>query len=769
MNDRRQAPLQLNIGIYGATKAGKTSFLFKLLDHWKQTDRVLNMSDQALEFLRKARAANHNYGAAVSTSGAVEGIVVSLQSTADEQPWELTFRDLRGEELTKELPPDGWVREDGLIDRQVRECSAFLFFFDPTSSDQPTDLDGHHEREFKRASRFIQHVLAKRENRLLPMLFVQTRADQSGDNSQTKIKADLWAENVHRKLSEAFRADLQGHYPTCLTEKSRTFFHVCSVGTSQRVDESPQRIIEELQSLAMDCWRFQIQEKKRGLHYVLWGLVVMVICLVVVCLVSLSGGSQSESQPKGPAKIAEMTQSEINESLDQLERLLKANLPTTSLTSVREAGSINGHLRWLSQRLQSHAGHDPDLPEETLLRMSSALATATKLLEETAAAKVPFSKLLPVLTSFLSGLPDLTPLSASLGEVQKRYWRLQRSFVVQEIAEVIRRREDVESPAKDAFEELIGRIRTFEADLNQCDVITSEAKSSLIREIQTAGTFCEDRKKSGVYAIKFRIASAVMPVARHADFNLRNLRLESPGHADWLSRDGVELKRKNGMISVFIQPAVQWGAECWDKYTNQVTLQLNGEKLWSLEQISKKNSQDNFPKKLVQVKRGDELNFESDIEVVDGTFLISSRKHGSGRLTVNAGELLDEVKFIDLGEYSRGNRIRIEATLEDGGQKHEFVTRQAVYEAVLGLGSSVTWILSELREDKKWITLMKSELATDPGPLAGLGMPLLKRGESKTLKMLQGGGMEIQLEIFESENVPFLLWEAARLSEERSK
>lgn len=326
---------------------------------------MLNLSEQAREFLRKVSAANQNYGAAASTSGAVEGITVLLEANAFEEPWELTFRDLRGEELTKELSPDGRVQEHGLADRQIRGCNAFLFFFDPTSSDQPTDLEGHYEREFMRASGFIRHVLEIRENRLLPLLFVQTRADQLGDNSPTKIRADSWTEEVHKELSDAFRADLKGLYPKSLTERSRTFLRVCSVGTTQQVDESPQRIIEGL-------------------------LVAFVLFPLCVLFVYRGGGSQSESQLKGPTKISGMTQSEIDESLDQLERLLRANPPTTSLPSVDDAASINGHLRWLSQRLQSSSGSAPGLQAETHQRAESALATATKLLEETAAAEVPY-------------------------------------------------------------------------------------------------------------------------------------------------------------------------------------------------------------------------------------------------------------------------------------------------------------------------------------------------------------------------------------------
>jgi hypothetical protein len=763
MNDRRQNPRKLNIGIYGATKAGKTTFLFQLLDHWKGTDRVLNMSEQALEFLRKVRAANQNYGAAASTSGAVEGITVLLEGNAGKEPWELTFRDSRGEELTKELSPEGSVQENGLVDRQVRECNAFLFFFDPTSSDQPTDLEGHYEREFRRASAFIKYVLKKRENRLLPVLFVQTRADQLGDNSPTKIRADSWTEEVHKELSEAFRADLKGLYPKSMTEKSRTFLRVCSVGTTQQVDESPQRIIEGLQSLELDCQRFRSREESMGRYYLVVGLLVaFVLFPLCVLFVYWSGGSQSESQPKGPAKISEMTQSEIDESLDQLERLLEANLSTASLPSVDDAASINGHLRWLSQRLQSSAGSAPGLQAETRQRAESVLATATKLLEETAAAKVPFSEQLPVLTAFLSGLPDLTAVSKGLGEVQQRYWRLQRSFVIEEFAEVIGRRKAVASSAIDAFEELIGRIRDFEEELNKCDVLIGEAKSSLITEIQTAGTFCEDRKKSGVYAIKFRIASAEKRDAPHADFNWRNLRLVSPGHSDWLSKDGVALIPKDEVLSVDIEPAVLWGAECRDNYKNQVNLQLNGEKLWSLEKTSKKNSPpDLLPLRQVRVKRSDQLKFECDIEVTDGTFVISSRKHGNGSLKVEAGELLDGEKEINLGEYARGNLIKIVARLSEGEPKSKFFeTKKTDYEAVLGLGSSVTGVLSELRSEK-WITVNESEFATDPGPLAGLGMPLLRRGVSTTLKRIEAGGMEIRLEISESETVPSLLWDAA--------
>ena len=148
MIDQDKAPmsgLAINVGIYGCTKAGKTRFLFQLLNRWERTRRLLGQSEACQKFLANVESEIEKHDGSMPTVATTEGIKVKVRRDGNEAPLELVFRDLRGELLSGELDQIASLNRNGVIPTQVRQCDAFLFFFDPASSENPADIDKHHQ------------------------------------------------------------------------------------------------------------------------------------------------------------------------------------------------------------------------------------------------------------------------------------------------------------------------------------------------------------------------------------------------------------------------------------------------------------------------------------------------------------------------------------------------------------------------------------------------------------------------------------------------
>lgn len=703
------------------------------------------------------------------TAAITEGICVSVRRDAREHPWQFVFRDLRGELLTDELPPDGDILRDGVVARQVQECDVFLFFFDPSSSENPADVDKHHQRELKRATNFIAYVLKTRENHHLPIIFVQTHLDRWENDTLIRARAESWTSEVHSKLVDLYDAGLRRIHPKSIVDRSRVFFAVSSIGNSQDADARLDRVVEHLNDLVADSVAHRRRLGKTGRRLLIAGFAIVALFFVGLLLLHSFGTTLiPPTTAGGRPTIATMSEREIIAKLDKLESLLSTLPRGTQLPTVEEAKALNDQLKWLAQRLEPNSGGMTELSEETQQRMRSAFDDASKrLLEKATSDAIPHAELTEVLRESLTDLPDLGPMSASFAEVQSRYWKLQRAYVVEQIASVLRRRSEVASPPIDALVEAISKLREFEQEVRRSKVFGPTARQELTQEIQTAATFCEDRKKSGSYPIVVRVASAADSSKRQADLALRNLTLLSPGRNDWLSRDGVVLVPNNEQIPLDITPTVHWGPDCRDGYANSVKLQIDGVELWNSKATSKPNVQSELGTHRITRKRSETLVIKAHITITDGTFVVSSREHGTGGLSVKVGDLIDGEQKVALN--SCGNMITLTATRADGNLANEFHTKEREYAAEVGLGTPLTAVLSvHNARENNWRKLFGVDLATEQGPFSAIGMPLLHRGQSECVKLLQQDGMELKLELSGFPQVPDLLWDVATKAMERT-
>jgi hypothetical protein len=360
-------------------------------------------------------------------------------------------------------------------------------------------------------------------------------------------------------------------------------------------------------------------------------------------------GSSPPTPKKGNDRIAvaELPEQEIVSKLDDLDRMLKAHPPGNQLPSVEDAKKVNHHLRWLAQRLEPDSGGTTGLSEKTMQRMRSALESLAKVIQARANSDSHSpADLIPILGAYLEDLPDLTSTSPVLAAAQARYWQLQRAQVVEQVASIIKRRHEVGSSPIDTLGEVVSKLRGIEQEVGRCKVFGPQARQDLLVEIQTAATFCEDRKNVKTYPATFRVVSAAYISEKQVDLLWRGIKLRSPG------RLSVE---------------------------------------YTLEPIRKSNT---------------ELSFKVERE--------------SDSIT-------------------------------------------------LGLGTPINCVLyiQDSVDKDSWYKLHEFDLTTDKGPMAPLGMPLLRQDQREVTKLLQWEGMELKLEFSGFPRVPPLIWDATASGKER--
>jgi hypothetical protein len=486
-------------------------------------------------FLKQVRAEIEKHGESMPTGATTEGIRVRVQPDGGESPLELIFRDLRGELLSEELDRIASLNRNGLMPTQVRKCDAFLFFFDPASSENPAQIDQHHQRELKRASMFIEYILKLRQNQYLPIIFVQTHLDQWDSAAQIRAKADRWRDEVHAKLTELVSARLGRTYPKSIVDKNRIFFRVSSIGKSPKADKQLQDVVNQLNELVADSRTHQHQLARPIRKLVLRSVVLGVVFLLALytCL--------SFVRPFVGGLVSEWG---VRKRLDEIDALVEKLPRGGNLPSHKQAQEVNRHLRWLTERLKPDSGETPGLSATTVERMQSTLNSLAQVVTEQAHSNSHAPEALtPILETYLDGFPDLESTAPDLAAAQKRYWQLRRAEVVNQIAKIIPAPGEKGPSPSNTLSKVARMLRETEKKADRSKVFGPPTRDNLLEEIQTSATFCEDRANSKSYPATFRVVSASFSSAKKVDLTWRSITLESPGQPP--STYGLEPHRQN--------------------------------------------------------------------------------------------------------------------------------------------------------------------------------------------------------------------------------
>lgn len=517
----------LNVGVYGNTRAGKTRFLYELISGWHRNFRIVESSEQTTAFLQEIEPDIRAYQHSRGTVKTIENIQVLVQRGENQAPWNLTFRDLRGEFLAHEVDDLRRVGKQASIPRQVRECNSFVFFFDPTSEDAPEQIEAHHTRELRRAERFIDYVLAERQNRYLPILFVLTRLDRWEANHDLRKRIGDWIGRVNQKLKTAYRRALGGHFPQRLVDPMATTLCISSVRENQA-----EQVVDRLGELVQECAEFN-QRDRRHLRSVL-GSLILTLGLFAVLVLGIFwwvGGDGKPQLPKQPrTTVQEWTADEVRTQLAGLDRVLAAHPRGRTLPTLDDARALNTFLRWLPAKLE-FTRNDANFPAGVRREMETALERLvnTIQLKLDAPPGEPVDPRWKVIVAYLEDVPPAVDQPA-LEQLRGDAWALGRQRLVRQLAEILRRRERVDSPPQDAILEILSTLRHEEQEIQSVRIGGLKAQEALLSELRTTATFLEVRKNTRMMTARFQLTSARL-IGVNVSQTERGLQLLSPGKA----------------------------------------------------------------------------------------------------------------------------------------------------------------------------------------------------------------------------------------------
>jgi hypothetical protein len=769
--DPEVSPRVLNIGIYGCTRAGKTRFLFELLRHWEQSRRILVASAPCQQFLKTVEGEIEKHGDSMPTAAVSPEITVTVDHPGKEPPWQVTFRDLRGELLTDELDGIETLARAGMMSSQVKECDAFLFLFDPAASTPEAAMEQHHEHELRRAELFITYVRDQRQNHLMPIAFVQTHADIWGRDEELSAAASKWCSRVHEILTTQYKR-LRGHFPPCLTDVDRIFFETAAAEASDQARGKLEAVVEQLYDAKRAIEVFQQRDRRRQ-RTIAAAAAAMVLSLVSV-VAWMSIFPPSPTRPGHSSRPGESVPRERPKTDKEALKIARdfrtfvAQLPTgVQVPDASDASRISSELQWLCSECDPTQSTTSARPANVRDSLVEVLREASQYLLTLAnRSDVSADKRYSFLSTCLKEVPDGAAVGVQeLTDSQQAIWSLANADLASDLAAILRRRRDVASPVIQAIEEIAAELSKRKTEWGGNGIARTPGQS-VIDRLDDALTFCEDRKKSGTYNATIRV-EASQTLGGDSPLTPRVLRISTPGRGSTTQTENIGLIPNDGRVPLDITPEVNWGRDCWDGYDNKVVLACESKEHTNKSITSRPRKTSVLETVRIAPHQQDQVEINAYIRVTDDKYFYwSSTKHGQGTLQCTVRDLLQSPQTLRLhGTGANGNAIVFRATTSDPKQRSGFHTGRTEYPVTFGLGAPIecrVYLETDSSRDRH-----SFDAAKDPGPLAALGLPLLRDRQKPEAKYVhEQDGFTIEVRFTSLPVVPAVLWDAALLAKE---
>ena len=511
MSGERAKATTIRVGMYGRTQAGKSHFLFTLIDAWQSSDRVVELSDDAAAFVDRI-------GEQISRSRSAGqmGRTEPTPPTAGDRPLSVLVRDpvgdgssrrvryeladLRGEPLEQQIDRLQTIGRGDVLADQVRRCDGFLFFFEPTHWELPDQAEMHREREFRRAEQFVRYVLRRRQNRLLPIVCVVTRRDVWNNDAEQVRQVERWIDRTIASITAAVQESLGDHQPASWMERS-AMVAVTSVRQAETITGAMGQLTRSIDR----CREFERADRRRG-YKILFGSVA---ALLAAGLILASMIYVTPANPGGPAAVA------ATDPMVAPERFLGRHRTAGSLDDAARR-QMNLHLeevRDLSGRRGADAGG-----EDPGDRIDRWLDAAAQLIGDDVAGAGSPGEAAGRLAIVFRGQPDLTPLLPRLGELQtERYWQLNRSDAVAQIGAVAERHRGLATPPVVVLGEVADGLADRLTMVEATSVAGGPVRDQLRLELQRCVDLVERWIEARTYEVTMRVGSVRYDGGRVAD------------------------------------------------------------------------------------------------------------------------------------------------------------------------------------------------------------------------------------------------------------
>lgn len=495
----------VKVGIYGNTYAGKTRFLYELIRKWQDSRRILQVSDGCTNFMSTTHAEMETHGATQPTAAKTEDIRCGATYGSTAEPKHFLFRDLRGEELAKQLDKIDDLPSKHDMPAQVATCDAFLFLFDPTCGElDEGDIPRRYEQELKRAKKFIRYLVTARQNRLLPVLFAQTHADVLESRPELTDRADQWLKDISEFSRSVFREHLDRMFPREAFEHERITTRLAS-----HRDGNMEEIAERLWDMAQSSKDHLRRHRKKKRAVILAITIFAVAILPIMGGVLLSSGGEVVVKGLPPVPTEPASEGDLQAEIKSLEDVCAAIPKDTHLPTRNACEKLNEHLRPIVIVYQNSGA----MPSDMVARARSAIDAAADALSvlRTAVQRGQSRENVELLAVALTGLPDCKEISGKLALAQQEYWSAVRRLIVTESAALLSQQKEGGASAEASIDALLGFMRDQINELESSGVYSSGARDQLLSDARSSIVFCEGLKEAGFRPVSIEINAASGP------------------------------------------------------------------------------------------------------------------------------------------------------------------------------------------------------------------------------------------------------------------
>lgn len=478
----------LRIGIYGNTRAGKTSYIHKLIRYWQNNNLIKNLSNEAYDFMRSVDDQIKNTDKVAPTKGITDNITVEvLQDIKSSIKTKYIFSDLLGEMLSEQV--DTTEINDKPIS-QILQCNGYLFFFNPTGVDHNINLDNHFLAEKDRALKLISHIRQHRENEYLPIVFVVTHLDKLKTNADLMKKTTEWL----NEIADGYSNDLEKHYKQVKSISDEAFkqtnFKTMISSLSEENIDLPVRNIKKM-----------VQKIKYPKSFVFLTFISLFCILFGTAIIGtsfISPGCVVDPENLNDAKVLEKLKlfEELLVNLSDKNKLTKDKLEVVE--------KINREItNWMIPKINAaNSGLNSKTIEEINKNIENSQNAIIKLIDVTPNKKDKFDILGLYILNFWN-YNDLKEYEKKLVDL---YWKIYEEYIAEEGASIVNRYRGKGSVVSKCREELGDYFKKIENEFSRSKITGGHEKKMVGDRLKITSQYLLTNPQ--YYYCKLQISSA---------------------------------------------------------------------------------------------------------------------------------------------------------------------------------------------------------------------------------------------------------------------
>ena len=451
----------IRIGIYGNTRAGKTSFIYKIIRHWQNKNLIRSLSNEAYDFMRSVDDQIKNSEQVSPTKGITESISVEvLPDSKSSIKTKYVFSDLLGEMLAGEV--DNTETNDNPIS-QILQCDAYLFFFNPTGLAQNINLDDHFSSEKERALKLISHIRQHRENNYLPIVFVVTHLDKLNTESELLKKTTEWL----NEIADGYSKDLESHYKQVKWISNEAFKQANFKTMISSLTE--ENIEIPIKNINLMLRKNKIAKPLIFLYVVV--LFFMLFIAVIIASIIFPNGCGADPSKLDDAKALEHIKTFEGMLVEVVDKIKSIEDKKKIVEKINKEITT-----WMVPKVNAK---NSGLKPKTIDNINKSIETSHKAITELTDFTSDRKSKCDILGLYISNFLSYNDLKESEKKLADLYWKNFEEFIIEEGVSIINRYRVEGSTVSNCRGEVGGHFKKIDNEFSLSKITGGDGKKTL--------------------------------------------------------------------------------------------------------------------------------------------------------------------------------------------------------------------------------------------------------------------------------------------------